>query len=272
MPAFGAAAYVPSISLERNLFVRERADGLYTALTYLAYKMCDEMAINAVARCACRQRIARAVCMQGGCQQTPRPRARAPVHTHVCVCACVRVPRSVVVTAIGFYGIQLQGSYALFLLVYYAVLAVGVGECAQRLAGVPGLVAGSVAAPARVCVCVCVCGCVWVWEGGSIACGPRAARARDHRRCGAAITQCWRTLWPPSHQPWTSPTPVSSPAARGGQRSAAAGGSGGASACTPAACCHASLPPAASPMVSCALAPAAVQCCRSTCPACCTSP
>jgi hypothetical protein len=29
MPAFGAAAYVPALVLERALFVRERSDGLY---------------------------------------------------------------------------------------------------------------------------------------------------------------------------------------------------------------------------------------------------
>ena len=40
MPAFGAASYVPSIVLERSLFTRERNDGLYRAVTYLAFKVC----------------------------------------------------------------------------------------------------------------------------------------------------------------------------------------------------------------------------------------
>lgn len=31
--AFGAASYVPSLVLERNLFVRERADGMYHVIT-----------------------------------------------------------------------------------------------------------------------------------------------------------------------------------------------------------------------------------------------
>jgi ABC-type multidrug transport system ATPase subunit len=48
MPAFSAAAYVPALFLERGLFQRERADGLYTVTTYLAYKMFDELVIGAV--------------------------------------------------------------------------------------------------------------------------------------------------------------------------------------------------------------------------------
>ena len=43
LPAFGAAAYVPQIVMERRLFMRERADGLYRPMTYLVFKMLDEM-------------------------------------------------------------------------------------------------------------------------------------------------------------------------------------------------------------------------------------
>ena len=43
LPAFGAAAYVPQIVMERRLFMRERADGLYGPTTYLTFKMLDEM-------------------------------------------------------------------------------------------------------------------------------------------------------------------------------------------------------------------------------------
>jgi len=39
---YGAAAYVPSLTLERALFYRERADGLYTGLTYYVYKFIEE--------------------------------------------------------------------------------------------------------------------------------------------------------------------------------------------------------------------------------------
>jgi len=48
MPAFSAAAYVPALFLERGLFQRERADGLYTVTTYLAYKLFDELVIGAL--------------------------------------------------------------------------------------------------------------------------------------------------------------------------------------------------------------------------------
>ncbi len=43
LPAFGAASYVPQIVMERSLYMRERADGLYKPLTYVLAKMFDEM-------------------------------------------------------------------------------------------------------------------------------------------------------------------------------------------------------------------------------------
>jgi len=43
LPAFGASSYVPQIVLERALFMRERADGLYRPMTYICAKMFDEM-------------------------------------------------------------------------------------------------------------------------------------------------------------------------------------------------------------------------------------
>lgn len=45
MPGFGAAAYVPAITLERALYVRERHDGLYTPLTYLLCKFIEEFLV-----------------------------------------------------------------------------------------------------------------------------------------------------------------------------------------------------------------------------------
>jgi len=48
LPAFAAATYVPSITLERSLFTRECNDGLYTTFTSLCGKMFDELVINAV--------------------------------------------------------------------------------------------------------------------------------------------------------------------------------------------------------------------------------
>jgi hypothetical protein len=46
---FGAAAYVPSLTLEKPLFVRERNDGLYRPITYLLSKLLDEILIAVVA-------------------------------------------------------------------------------------------------------------------------------------------------------------------------------------------------------------------------------
>lgn len=49
LPAYGAASYVPSIVLERSLYVRERSDGLYYPITYLLAKMVDELLVATVA-------------------------------------------------------------------------------------------------------------------------------------------------------------------------------------------------------------------------------
>jgi len=49
LPAYGAAAYIPSIVMERPLFVRERNDGMYRVITYLCAKMVDELVLAALA-------------------------------------------------------------------------------------------------------------------------------------------------------------------------------------------------------------------------------
>lgn len=48
IPAFGAAAFVPALVMERRLFVRERHDGLFRVSTYLAMKMVEEIGIALV--------------------------------------------------------------------------------------------------------------------------------------------------------------------------------------------------------------------------------
>ncbi|KAG2450267.1 hypothetical protein HYH02_004778 [Chlamydomonas schloesseri] len=82
LPAFGAAAYVPALVLERNLFTRERNDGLYLVVTYLLSKMVDELLLAALA--------------------------------------------SVGISAYVFYGIQLQGEWVTFWLIYYITLSNGI--------------------------------------------------------------------------------------------------------------------------------------------------
>lgn len=49
LPAYGAAAYVPSIIAERPVFIRERNDGLYRVITYLTAKIIDELGVAFVA-------------------------------------------------------------------------------------------------------------------------------------------------------------------------------------------------------------------------------
>lgn len=39
LPAYGAGPYLPAIVLERPVYIREMADGLYSPLAYLLYKV-----------------------------------------------------------------------------------------------------------------------------------------------------------------------------------------------------------------------------------------
>ena len=39
LPAYGAGPYLPTIFLERPVYVREMADGLYSPLAYLLFKV-----------------------------------------------------------------------------------------------------------------------------------------------------------------------------------------------------------------------------------------
>lgn len=45
LPGYAAASYMPCIVLERPLFIREVADGLYTPVSYLAAKMVGESVV-----------------------------------------------------------------------------------------------------------------------------------------------------------------------------------------------------------------------------------
>ena len=46
---FGAAPYVPALTLEKPLYVRERNDGLYRPITYLLAKIFDEIFVTIIA-------------------------------------------------------------------------------------------------------------------------------------------------------------------------------------------------------------------------------
>lgn len=81
-PAFAASGYLPSIVLERGLYVRERADGLYLPVTYLLSKLSEEIVLNWL----------------------------------------VSLP----ICAILFYGVQLQGEFVLFYIVYIVALSIGI--------------------------------------------------------------------------------------------------------------------------------------------------
>ena len=46
LPTFGAAGYMPSLMIERPIFVRERSDGNYIAASYLFYKVLEEFLVT----------------------------------------------------------------------------------------------------------------------------------------------------------------------------------------------------------------------------------
>lgn len=80
--AYSATAYMPAILMERALFLRERADGLFRVITYLGFKLFEEYSLGLV----------------------------------------VSLP----ISAAVFYALHLNGSWALFWLVYWVSIMVGV--------------------------------------------------------------------------------------------------------------------------------------------------
>jgi hypothetical protein len=46
-PICAAMMYLPSIGIERALYIRERNDGLYRPVTYLLFKLLDELLMMA---------------------------------------------------------------------------------------------------------------------------------------------------------------------------------------------------------------------------------
>ena len=53
MPGYASSAYTPSLVLERTLFIRERNDGLYRPVTYVAAKLVEELAVASLNTLAC---------------------------------------------------------------------------------------------------------------------------------------------------------------------------------------------------------------------------
>lgn len=66
VPSFAAVCYLPQhILLERPVYVRERADGLYRPLVYVAEKMVEEMGISALASCLASLAVFYCIRLQG---------------------------------------------------------------------------------------------------------------------------------------------------------------------------------------------------------------
>lgn len=65
LPAFGAAAYVPAIVLERRLFLRERQDGLYRTITYLLAKITEELILACLVTLVMTAASFHAISLQG---------------------------------------------------------------------------------------------------------------------------------------------------------------------------------------------------------------
>ena len=55
LPAYGAGPYLPTIVMDRPIYIREMSDGLYTPLTYLTYKVpaCPSAAVVMHMRLCC---------------------------------------------------------------------------------------------------------------------------------------------------------------------------------------------------------------------------
>mmetsp|Transcript_15167 Transcript_15167/g.39028 ORF Transcript_15167/g.39028 Transcript_15167/m.39028 type:complete len:620 (-) Transcript_15167:218-2077(-) len=107
---YGAAAFVPSLTLERALFYRERADGCYYAVTYYVSKFIEEAVL---------------------CTLT-----------------------SFVFSLIIFFAMHLQGSFFLFVLVYFETAMVGICLAYLVAAIAPNMEAANALLPTYVTTCM----------------------------------------------------------------------------------------------------------------------
>jgi ABC-type multidrug transport system ATPase subunit len=107
---YGAAAFVPSLTLERGLFYRERADGCYMAFTYYLAKFIEE--------------------------------------------AVLCVLTSFLFSVIVFWGIKLQGSFLIFVVVYYMTTMLGIVLAYAVAAVAPNMEAANALLPTYVTVCM----------------------------------------------------------------------------------------------------------------------
>jgi hypothetical protein len=118
--------------------VRERHDGLYRVSTYLAAKMIDgaltlrgspSLALHVCARAMLTWRAASsqllALCAPPDLSLIARFRIPPPsVSAEIGVAAL----GSVVISAIVYYGVRLEGAFTVFWITYFATLCVGICE------------------------------------------------------------------------------------------------------------------------------------------------
>jgi ABC-type multidrug transport system ATPase subunit len=107
---YGAAAFVPSLTLERGLFYRERADGCYMAFTYYLAKFIEE--------------------------------------------AVLCIVTSFLFSVIVFWGIKLQGSFIIFVAVYYMTTMLGIVLAYAVAAVAPNMEAANALLPTYVTICM----------------------------------------------------------------------------------------------------------------------
>ncbi len=141
---------MPAIFLERPLFIRERNDGLYRTITYLCAKMLDEILITV--RISCLMINGSFIpyqCSDGSCSSLASHCVRScltlpqgtssAMCTLVCVPCCeqpctmvtcaVQVAGSLLIAIMVYFGVHLQGNFALFWLNYLTILIIGISEC-----------------------------------------------------------------------------------------------------------------------------------------------
>eukprot|EP00913_Durusdinium_trenchii_P031832 g29810.t1 len=111
---YGAAAFVPSLTLERALFYRERADGLYTGLTYYLAKFIEE----------------------------------------ACLTTLVCVVTSLVFSCAVFWAMELQGSFLVFAASYFLTTMVGIVLAYAVAAVAPNMEAANALLPTYVTTCL----------------------------------------------------------------------------------------------------------------------
>lgn len=178
LPAFGAVGYVAPVIMERGLYLRELADGLFSPTTYLTFKV----------------RAAREVLEFFSRDMADAPPSSPPVHFQLIDELTLATLTSLPIAAAVFFAISLEGSFALFWMVYVVQIWLAVAMAYAAATSFAGIDTACIMLPAFVIICLFLAGFIITFSvipdflrWFTCACAPRDAQRERYSSINAVF-------------------------------------------------------------------------------------